>query len=350
MAFKQFTRCIAPADYNPNRVAVILGYSALAASVAFGMVMLSGAFYCRWIIAEIALMAGVLGYCENWLYGRLICLGGDVDCIGVIVSVSPPSPDFIFSSAPDKILDLDWDTDFSINLLLQNCPFDIKQAVAEQTPPFGHLIAPQPAITAIGKATAGHPAFDEASGTTSAALHAEFEGAGNDTLRKGAEAGLGLAIAALLACIALPFPAGLILAVLAAMALFLGATAGNNDFGSPSDVDVGELHTNTVDPETGQAVGADVLFVQGTWVYDSLHEGWNEIHPIKVCTKIGCWKGDWTDFTCGEEGGPPPDIILRLRRGFQVAQAEVTLENQKLPENQWQVHPDLDGCFRDIIL
>lgn len=342
MAFKQFTRCIAPADYNPNRVAVIAGYVAAATGPALGMVALSGRWDCWPIIPEIAFMAGVVGYCENWLYGRLICLGGDVDCIGVIVSISPPAPD---------LSDLDWDTDFSINLLPQNCEFGISQADAEQRAPFGHLIAPQPAVTAIGQPTPGLTAFDEASGTTSAILHAEFEGAGNDTLMKGAEAGLGLAIAALLACIALPFPAGLILAVLALMAFLLGATAGNNDFGSPSDVGVGELHTNTVDPETGLAVGADVLFVQGTWVYDPLHEGWNEIHPIKTCTKIGCWKGDWTDTTCGGEGGTtPPDIILRLRQGFQVAQAEVTLDNQKLPENQWQVHPDLDGCFRDIIL
>lgn len=354
MAFQQYTRCIAPANYNPNRVAVILGYGTIAGGTATGIVALTGRWDCWPLIAEITAMALVIGYCENWLYGRLICLGGDVECIGVIASISPPSPDLVFSSG-DSVFDLDWDTDYSINLLLQNCEFGISQADAELRAPFGNLIAPQPAVTAIGQPTPGHTAFDEASGTTSAILHAEFEGAGNDTLMKGAEAGYGLAIAALLACVALPFPAGwivaLILGLLSLLALVLGGLLGNNDFGSPSDVGVGELHTNTVDPATGQAVGADVLFVQGTWVYDPLHEGWNEIHPIKVCTKIGCWKGDWTDIQCGDEGGTtPPDIILRLRQAFRVAQAEVTLANQKLPEHQWQVHPDLDGCFRDIIL
>lgn len=341
MAFKQFTRCIAASDFNPNRAAVIAAYGAAATGPAFGMVAISGRWDCAWIIAVIAAAALVEGYCDNWLYARLICLGGDVDCIGVVASISPPSPD---------LSDFDWDTDYSINLLLQNCEFGISQADAEQRAPFGHLIAPQPAVTAIGKATPGHRALDEASGTTSAILHAEFEGAGNDTLRKGAEAALGLAIAGLLACIALPFPVGIVLALLALMALLLGAMAGNNDFGSPSDVDVGELHTNHVDPETGQAVGADVLFVHGTWVYDSLHEGWNEIHPIKVCMKVGCWKGDWTDIDCKADETTPPDIILRLRDGFRDARSEETLANQQRPEHRWQVHPELDGCSRDIIL
>jgi hypothetical protein len=28
----------------------------------------------------------------------------------------------------------------------------------------------------------------------------------------------------------------------------------------------------------------------------------------------------------------------------------VTLENQKQPENQWQVHPIIDGCQPPIVL
>jgi hypothetical protein len=351
MAFKQFTRCIEAAKFNPNRVGVIIGYGAIAGGTALGIVALSGRWDCWPLIAEITAMAMVVGYCENWLFARLICLGGDVDCIAVIASISPPSPDLIFSSG-DDVFDLDWDTDYSINLLLENCEFGISQADAEQTLPYGNLIAPQAAVTNIGLETPGHKAFDEASGTTSAILHAEFEGAGNHTLLQAADAALGLAIAALFACIILPFPVGLILGLLSLLALILGALLGNNDFGSPSDAGGGELHTNTIDPDSGQAVGADVLYVQGTWVYDTLHEGWNEIHPIKVCTKIGCWKGDWGDIKCGEEGDPaPPDIILlRVRKGFQEAQAPETLANQALPENQWRFHPDLDGCASDIIV
>lgn len=356
MAFKQYTKCIAAADWNPNRVAVILGYGALAGSTALGIVALSGRWDCWPLVPQIAAIAMVVGYCENWLYARLICLGGDVDCIGVIVSISPPSPDLIFSSG-SNVFDLDWDTDYSINLLLQNTPFGTLQSpaatmppFAEQIAPYGNLIAAQPGVTAIGRETPGHTAFDEATGATSAILHAEFEGAGNYTLLQGADAALGLAIAALFACILLPFPISLIVALLSLLVLILGALLANNDFGSPSDVDVPELHTNT-DANGGLGAGADVLYVQGTWVYDTLHEGWNEIHPIKIAMKVGCWKGDWSDTACEDQNTTtPPDIILRVRKGFQVAQAEETIANQARPEHQWRLHPDLDGCARDVIL
>lgn len=45
----------------------------------------------------------------------------------------------------------------------------------------------------------------------------------------------------------------------------------------------------------------------------------------------------------------PPDIILRVRKGFQVAQT-ATIANQAQPEHQWHLHPELDGCAREIIL
>lgn len=341
MAFKQYTKCIDAARFNPNRVPVILGYGIVAGSTALGMVALSGRWDCWPLVPLIAGYATVVGYCENWLYARLVCLGGDRDCIGMIVSISPPSTDLIFSSGED-IFDFDWDTDHSINLLLQNTEPGTLQPPEATTPPFaddvapfGFLIKHQDVIEAIGLETKGAKAKDKITGVESAILHAEFEGAGNYILMKGAEAALGLAIAALFACIALPFPVGLILGLLSLLALILGGLIGNYDVGSPSDTNTGELH------DTGHAEGADIVYVQGTWVFDPLHQGYNEIHPIKVCTIIGKWDGDWET---------PPDIILRARRSFDVARDPETIVNQSLPEHQWLVHPDLDGCTRDIIL
>jgi hypothetical protein len=34
-------------------------------------------------------------------------------------------------------------------------------------------------------------------------------------------------------------------------------------------------------------LGADLLGVRGTYVFDSFHEGWNELHPIEKCTIVG---------------------------------------------------------------
>lgn len=332
MAFKQYTRCVEPSGFIPlDRRILITIQSLLVGGTAALIAVAAGHPACLWIALEITAIAAVIAYCRNWLYFRLICLGGDRDVIGVIASISPPDP---------ALFDFDWDTDYSINLLLQNTEFGVTQAAAEQSTPYGYLIAPQAGVTAIGRATPGHTALDAATQKRSAILHCEFEGAGNYNLMLGAEAALGIAIAALIACISLPFPAGLVLALLALLALIIGALLGNSDLGSPGDVVGGELHTNN-DANGGYGAGADILYVQGTWVYDPLHEGWNEIHPIKVCTKIGVWDGDWSST---------PDIILRLRQGFDTARAPATLANQAKAEHQWRLHPELDGCRSEVIL
>jgi hypothetical protein len=221
--------------------------------------------------------------------------------------------------------------------------------------PYGHLIAAQPGVTAIGLGTRGSFAKDKASGKLAAVLHAEFEGDGNYKMLLASKVLLAFAIYALVACIFLPWPVDLILggiiALISLLGLLLASLLGGFGGGSPSDVNGGDLQTNTTDPETGQAVNASVIYVAGTWVYDTLHEGWNEIHPIKECCIVGCWKGDWSDYTCGDEDTPPPppDIILRLRKGFQEAKTDETLANQARPEHQWRFHPDIDGCASDII-
>ncbi len=83
-----------------------------------------------------------------------------------------------------------------------------------------------------------------------------------------------------------------------------------------------------------------------TWVFDPPHlgnnGGWNEIHPVKVASICGKWDGSWTTSV-----NTP---IERIREGFNVAQAEETIANQALPENQWDLHPDLDGCVSEIAI
>ena len=45
----------------------------------------------------------------------------------------------------------------------------------------------------------------------------------------------------------------------------------------------------------------------------------------------------------------PSFFLARWKDAVDNARSEVTLENQKLPLNQWQVHPLLDGCQTVII-
>src|SRR5262249_9278891 len=304
-------------------------------------------------VAEIYAMSFVIAYCRNWLYEGLICLGGDRDALGVVGSISPPA---------NLILDRDTDNDYSINLLLENCEFGDPaktdpqlQAEAAATAPYGELIKGQDVISnpPVSRQTPGHIAVDVhddehpgGTGKRFASLHSEFEGAGVYDLLQVAQAGLAFAGAALLAWLFLPWPANVVvsigLGILGLLALILGAIVGNfSRPGSPDDTnpEIGELHTNT-DQNGGLGAGADIVYIQGTWVYDSLHEGWNEIHPVKVCTLMGKWTGGRST---------PPDVILRVRQGIQVAQAPETRANQQRAEHQWQVHPALDGCSRVII-
>ena len=335
MAFEQYTRCIEPSRYVPRSYAIMAAQAAILASLALPFALAAGHPLCLLIVAEILGLIFTIAYCRNFLYERLICLGGDRDVIGTVVSVSPPPGALAF----------DWDNDYSINLLLENTEFGVSQAKAEQSQPYGELVAPQDVITnpPVSRTTPGHPAVDEfGTGLRCWGLHAEFEGAGNYNLLQIAQGMLGVAVGAFIACLFAPFPIDLILVLFPLLGFLVGAiTSKFVRPGSPSDVNVSTIHVNNEDNE-GHGKGADILYVQGTWVYDPLHAGWNEIHPIKVCTKIGTWDGDWPTQ-------PPNRVIERLRDHLQVAQAEDTRANQELPEHQWEVHPDIDGCAADVI-
>lgn len=347
MAFEQFTKCVEPADFVPRTIALIVMRALILAPFAAILVLGSGHPICWVFVGEIVGMSAVIAYCRNWLYERLICLGGDRYAVGAIVRIEP---------AETALFDFDWDNDYSINLLLQNTEMGVSQEDAENSEPFGYLIKNQnvisdppvnretPGITATDVNDADHPG---GTGTESAVLHAEFEGSGNLDLLQVAEAGLAFSVAALIACLALPFPANLIVSIalgfLALFALIAGAIIGNyNRPGSPSDVNpsLGTLHTNS-DPNGGKGSGADIVYVEGTWVYDSLHDGWNEIHPIKCCTLMGRWTGTWET---------PQGVILRLRQQFELARAAETQANQARPEHQWQIHPEIDACEPVVIL
>lgn len=121
--------------------------------------------------------------------------------------------------------------------------------------------------------------------------------------------------------------------ILAGLIALIGTIIALNDTGHPSDVnaELTELHTNDA---TGR--GADLLVIKGTWVYDSLHDGWNEIHPILQAQRIGTWSGSWGVDAAGWRNG--------WCRALATAADPLTVEQQGRDENQWVVHPSVDGC------
>lgn len=337
MAFEQYTRCVRPADYRKRSYWEMAATAAAVTGALSALAAVAAEPWCLVFLAPVFGIVFLIGYCRNWLYERLICLNGDRDVIGMIASVSPPVGLFKLEW---PFINADWDNDYSINLLLQNTELGVTQGDAEASSPYGELVKPQQVITDRVPKTPGYPPDGHLTPNPdnpeqkSATLHAEFEGAGNYDLLQVSQGLLSFFIAAYLVCLVAPLVISILLAILAALAFIAGAIAAHGvRTGSPSDTnpEIETLHVNV-----------DVVYVRGTWVYDPLHEGWNEIHPIKVCCIIGKCDGEGTTE-------PADDVILRIRDGFDVALAEETKANQARPEHQWQIHPDLDGCA-DVVI
>jgi len=333
MRYKQYTICTPSSSFFAKNQYISIAIQSLAMGfLALVSPVLAGRMDCWPIVAEMTVFMGTIAYCQWWMMDRLLCLGGDRTAIGMLVSVEGPF---------GKAFPGNWDTDYSINLLLPDNPLGADKARVQASTPYGHLVSSQPPVTDNGFTLEGYQATDVASGIKGEVLHAEFEGAGVYDFHLGALIAFGLATLALGSCLFVPFPIGhlimLILAILAFLAWLLGALIGNFDGASPEDANpyLGELHTNITSPD-GTSKGAHILVVYGTWVFDTAHEGWNEIHPIKLCERIGIWDGHWPKDI--------KDIEKMWEDAIAKATAPGTIEEQKKPENQWAVHPVIDGC------
>src|SRR5437660_631994 len=112
MPYRQYTECVAPEHYNdaPLRTAFVDGGFAGFTAFVTGTLLVA-LFSGAGSLALLATSASVMGIVvfglslvHWWLYGRLICLGGDRCVIGMVLSIEPPSGNF--------------DTDYSFSILL----------------------------------------------------------------------------------------------------------------------------------------------------------------------------------------------------------------------------------------
>jgi hypothetical protein len=259
----------------------------------------------------------------------------------MVLSVEPPSE--------KSILFARLDSDYSINLLLPPLLPGASQSDVITHGIDGELIREQDATHAHALDFSGESARScdsetcgEASCPTTASLHCEFEGAGMYIFYQWLKVLLALFLAATVASALCLVPViGWIACLIAAIVIALGCAGflaglihGELDAASPADVDPSlgsELHHNGCDGR-----GADILVVSGEWVYDSLHSGWNEIHPIRHCQRIGVWDGMWPF--------DPQTERDRWCASIASAGSPLTVEHQKEPQNKWKIHPLVDGC------
>jgi hypothetical protein len=325
--FKQYTACSQPSQWMSPAAYIATATGAIAAVFA---VMGIGTFPCGLLLIEAFAIAGSIAFCDWWLNVRLVCLGGDESVIGMVVSVEPSTGKEGFGAL---------DTDYSINLLVFPTMPGVTQPELEVSVPYGVLAAETDGVRDHVGFFRGEFAQDEKKTLpVSAILHAEFEGAGMHDFRIGLLVAYGLALAAWFICAAVPvigWVIGIILAILALLAALIGGLVGLGDTASPSDVPGAPTEIHQPDDK---GLGADLLYVRGRWVFDSLHEGWNELHPIKACTKVGEWSGAWPADTV--------DLQKRLDDAFGAAGRDDVVKRQQQPEHRWTVHPSVDGCDR----
>jgi len=400
MAFDQYTQCVSVKDHDGKTVFTLAVIGTIITALA------TGVFNPYTLVASLVTL---IAYCRWWLYDRLICLGGERCAIGLLGNVEPPDK----KTFPNSL-----DTDYSINLILaphniQELPPGYPGSVPPPPPPpagpdpkeyyedkfkqaMHHQIADdgiqgeriqEQHTTSDEKTIFGAKKYDfegyfSTVGGSAVVykfqpyLHCEFEGGGVHDLYEAAKIALVFATAAAVVC-SIPvigWVACAILAAAAAIITFAGLLIGLNDKGKPS----------VFDPKTGQTGDhlenmQDILFVRGEWVFDTAHEGWNEIHPIRDCrlvakaTRITSDQVDWDfaiapfmvatgkwDFDLKDPAHPVPikktgspthddwnNWVTSWCDASRNASTPLTVSAQSRPENMWEVHPEVDGCRPD---
>jgi hypothetical protein len=390
--FPSWTKCCDPANYRGLPVGAMVAIGTLGAVmgaiVGLGGVSALGASGFWAVLYALApgvavflaaLCVAAMAFCTWWLDVRLICLGGDRSAIGAIYHLEPP----VQTANPINIVDAD--TDFSFNLLLwqfvpQNSlpqSFVSNQWSPTAFPQLGtgwptlpplvpnipfsqvsdevNLIVAQQSMASLGLGFGGQN-IEQAdkpdppppgSSTQYFLMHCEIEGPGmHDLLIL-----LGVMAAVLVAAafvFAIPVVGPIlswILIALALLAFLIGGPAITHDDASPPSGGGWGGSFNPYETASDPNGLVDLAYVFGRWVYDSLHAGAesNELHPVHYMIKIGCAtqgnlsKGIW-----------PPDLgelQQKYDAQFGVINSPITIEIQKQPENQWTVHPLLDGCL-----
>jgi hypothetical protein len=353
MAYKEYTKCIKPANYIDLGINLV-GISNLillvltAGFVAYAVIAIAGGPVA--ITIAIAAVSAIIIVLRWWLFGRLICLGDPPENCAIIGMVRG------HGHSDPSIGEKYGDNDYTMNIMLAPGPLGIidpppssiteLQALIEEKywiSPQGHLSRPNPAVLGIGKgyvASVDNLKYQQW-------LHCEFEG---DGIRALLDA-FYILLATLLASLLL---SGIwVLGAVAALAALLTKLfdVGPGDPGSGNPLDVG--------PSPGTLDGRAVVVVKGGWIYDSGHDGWNEIHPVRACQVIGHlgMNEGWAEFKLSD-GTPLPlgdeNQVKQFRDSWcgAISDAEDAEDggSRDDPQHDWGLHPTIDGCKPPVII
>jgi hypothetical protein len=380
--FPSWTKCCDPSNYRAlplgamiaiGSVGILMGAAAMLVAIAPGVAI---------ILAALCLAA--IALCTWWLNVRLICLGGDRSAIGAIYHLEPPvqtSDPFNFKANFENA-----DTDYSFNLLLwQFAPKDSlpQSFVSNQWSPGAfaqlgsdwptlpplvpnvpfsqvsdeiNLILPQQSMASLGLGFGGQNIEDADKpvppppGSTDQhfLMHCEIEGPGMHDLLILLEVMCAVFVAAAFVY-AIPVIGPIlswILIALALLAFLIGSPAITHSDASPPSGGGWGGSFNPYETAADPNGLVDLAYVYGRWVYDSFHTGAesNELHPVHYMIKLKqpAKQGDLSN-------GIWPSVLGELQQKydaqFGVINSPTTIEIQRQPQNQWTLHPLLDGCL-----
>ena len=103
----------------------------------------------------------------------------------------------------------------------------------------------------------------------------------------------------------------------------------------------------------GHVASKDWVVLRGRWAYDGGHSGWCEVHATRTVQKID--RGDVPMDTAGFRDYQKRwcDRLSEIPHVEEVGVHPLTpaqqavADNQRAPENQWVLHPEIDGCQPD---
>jgi hypothetical protein len=357
--YPHYTQCTTADNYSSLNQYIQMAIAAvIAGGVALAIVGASTIPWCYVLAAEIGLMAGGLAYCNWWLNDRLICLPADVGAnsgpavdvcaVGMFVTKDQNDPSIWPYDLPD--LDTDWTMDIVLYGTESGAPVDVligeTQAIKNLGLGFENGGNGQTdSFVLQGVYDGSSEAYMNGGVTvTSPILHCEVEGAGVYDYQNWLTTFFWVAVAGLIAQEALAAIPGIgtivsaIIALLAFLASLLGFYTSENDQASAPTAPGGSQPLNFNPPGSATGNPASVVCVVGTWVYDSAHDGWNEIHPAKYIQAIGT-----TGASIGGDYAWDPSWASQCGMVAQ-ANSPPTQGNQALPANQWIIYPLVDGC------
>ena len=342
----QYYKCVPPKNYMPMTNAIVAGV--LAGTFTINALLAGSAIPGFGIIAGLMVIAAIFNLCDYLSGGKLVCLGEDECTIGRIMAFEEVGHG---KSGFEKI-----DDDFCINTLPS--PHSPKELLSEvkatdPAPGQGRFMTRQKATKDLFLPWGGY-SFDFEEIPDVEIFHLEVKGCRvHDVCRVWKALSFGAPVVGIICSIPVIgwlvcLIAALIWLVITAVSTAIAwAAADSGNIYNVYDPAAGPL--KAADPKTGE--GGDVILCRGDWVYDAGHNGWNEIQPARSIQKLT----DLIPAKYQSMSKADATLVAEFKKEvldpwcYFVSQASdpVTHAAQDDPENNWHIHPSIDGCDAD---